>query len=137
MASPPALDPHPPPLPQPDEADPSRAALKPASPPVPPAALSPPPAMDSHTVCIPSPYTDSNHEYNVHGHGPLSFYSPSVLSYGRPPVTEGPSLSPSPYWSPHGHPAVPSLTLHCPQPLVYNEPSPHVPWLESKGLGSK
>nr|AFV36367.2 estrogen receptor beta 2 [Thamnaconus septentrionalis] len=137
MASSPVPDSHSLPLLQLEEVDSSKASQKPTSPRAPPpAAYSPPLAMDSHTVCIPSPYTDSNHEYNVHGHGPLSFYGPSVLSYGRPPVAEGPSLSPPSFWSSHSLPAVPSLTLHCPQPLVYNEPSPHVPWLESKGLGS-
>ncbi|XP_075883798.1 estrogen receptor 2b isoform X3 [Nelusetta ayraudi] len=136
MASSPVLDSHSLPLLQLEEVDSSKASQKPTSPRAPPAAYSTPLAMDSHTVCIPSPYTDSNHEYNVHGHGPLSFYGPSVLSYGRPPAAEGPSLSPPSFWSSHSHPAVPSLTLHCPQPLVYNEPSPHVPWLESKGLGS-
>lgn len=142
MASSPVLDSHSLPLLQLHQVDSSKEARKPSSSsssPL-PAAYRPPlpsPAMDSHTVCIPSPYTDSNHEYNVHGHGPLSFYSPSVLSYGRPPVTEGPSLSPSSFWSPHSHPPVPSLTLHCPQPLVYSEPSPHVPWLDAKGLGNR
>ncbi|XP_008313933.1 estrogen receptor beta-like isoform X3 [Cynoglossus semilaevis] len=93
--------------------------------------------MDTHTVCIPSPYTDSGHEYNL-GHGPLTFYGPPVLSYSRPPVTDsqgavcGP-LSPTAFWPPHGPANISSLTLRCPQPLVYNEPSPHgCSWMEPK-----
>ncbi|TKS86108.1 Estrogen receptor beta [Collichthys lucidus] len=114
----------------------TKASERPRSPGLLPAVYSPPLGMDSHTVCIPSPYMDSSHEYN-HSHGPLTFYSPSVLSYSRPPITDSPSslcpsLSPSAFWPSHNHPTMPSLTLHCPEPIVYNEPSPHAPWLESK-----
>lgn len=141
MASSPGLDAHPLPLLQLEEVNSSKASEKPTSPGLLPATYSPPLGMDSHTVCIPSPYMDSSHEYN-HGHGPLAFYSSSVLSYARPPITESssslcPSLSPSSFWPSHNPPTMPSLTLHCPQPLVYNEPSPHVPWLESKAIGAK
>uniref|UniRef100_A0AAQ4QJ69 Estrogen receptor 2b n=1 Tax=Gasterosteus aculeatus aculeatus TaxID=481459 RepID=A0AAQ4QJ69_GASAC len=99
----------------------------------------PPLGMDGQTVCIPSPYTDSGHEYN-HGHGPLNFYNPAVLSYARPPATDSPSslcppLSPSAFWPSNGHPNMPSMTLRCPQPLLYSEPSPHAPWLEAKPHG--
>ncbi|XP_070834897.1 estrogen receptor 2b isoform X2 [Chaetodon trifascialis] len=136
MASSPGLDAHPLPLLQLQEVDSSKASERPGSPGLLPAVYSPPLAIESHAVCIPAPYTDSSHEYN-HGHGPLTFYSPSVLSYARPPITDSPSslcpsLSPSAFWPSHSHPSMPSLTLHCPQPLVYNESSPHAPWLESK-----
>uniref|UniRef100_A0A673AD57 Estrogen receptor 2b n=1 Tax=Sphaeramia orbicularis TaxID=375764 RepID=A0A673AD57_9TELE len=95
--------------------------------------------MDSQAICIPAPYTDSNHDYS-HGHAPLTFYNPSMLSYGRTPIGDSPSslcppLSPSPFWSSHGHTNVPALTLHCPPPLIYNEPSPHGPWMEPKAHG--
>ncbi|KAI3367962.1 hypothetical protein L3Q82_026229 [Scortum barcoo] len=127
MASSPGLDADTLPLLQLQEVDSSKGSERPSS-----AVYSPTLGMDSHTVCIPSPYTDSSHEFN-HGHGPLTFYSPSVLSYARPPITDSPSsLCPSAFWPTHGHPNMPSLTLRCPQPLVYNEPNPHAPWLEPK-----
>ncbi|XP_074547532.1 estrogen receptor 2b isoform X2 [Halichoeres trimaculatus] len=136
MASSPGLDTDPLPLLQLQEVDSSKATERPGSPGLLPAVYSPPRGMDSHTVYIPSPYTDNNHEYN-HGNGPVSFYSPSVLSYARPSATDSPSslcgpLSPSAFWPPHSHPNLPSLTLRCPQPLGYNEPGLHAPWLESK-----
>ncbi|XP_076002735.1 estrogen receptor 2b [Genypterus blacodes] len=136
MASSPGLDTDPLPLLQLQEVDSSKATDRQSSPGLLSAVYSPSVGIDGHTVCIPSPYTDSSHEYN-HGHGPLTFYSPSVLSYARPPITDSPSslcppLSPSAFWPSHGHPSMPSLTLRCPQPLVYNEPSPHAPWLEPK-----
>ncbi|XP_059208736.1 estrogen receptor 2b [Centropristis striata] len=136
MASSPGLDADPLPLLQLQEVDSSKSLERLNSPGLRPPVYSPPLGMDSHTVCIPSPYADSSHEYN-HSHGPLTFYSPSMLSYGRPPITDSPSslcpsLSPSAFWPSHSHPNMSSLTLRCPQPLVYNEPSPHTPWLETK-----
>ncbi|XP_026194971.1 estrogen receptor 2b [Anabas testudineus] len=137
MASSPELDPDPLPLLQLQEVDSSKASERPGSRGLLPTAYSPPLGMDNHTVCIPSPYTDSGHEYN-NGHASLNFYSPPVLSYTRPPMSDSqsslcPPLSPSAFWpSHHSHTNVPSLSLRCPQPLVYNEPSPHVPWLEPK-----
>nr|ABB96484.1 estrogen receptor beta [Pseudolabrus japonicus] len=136
MASSPGLDSDSLPLLQLQEVDSSKVSERPGSPSLLPAVYTPPRSMDSHTVYIPSPYTDNNQEYN-HGHGPLSFYSPSVLSYARPSATDSPSslcapLSPSAFWPPHSHPNLPSLTLRCPQPLGYNEPGLHAPWLEAK-----
>ncbi|XP_054469990.1 estrogen receptor beta-like [Anoplopoma fimbria] len=138
MACSPRLDADPIPLLQLQEVDSSKSSERPSSCGLPPPVYSPPLGMDSQTVCIPSPYTDNSHEYN-HGHGPLTFYSPSVLSYARPPITDSPSslcspISPAAFWPSHTHthPNMPSLTLRCPQPLVYNEPSPHAPWLEAK-----
>lgn len=135
MASSPELDADPLPLLQLQEVDSSKAPERQRSPGLLPTVYSPPPGMDNHTVCIPSPYTDSSHEYS-HGHAPLNFYSPPVLSYTRPPLSDSqsslcPPLSPPAFWPSH-HSSVPSLSLRCPQPLVYNEPGPHVPWLEPK-----
>ncbi|MEQ2205623.1 Estrogen receptor beta [Xenoophorus captivus] len=138
MASSPGLSVDPLPVLQLQEADSSKASERSTSPGLLPTMYSPPMGIESHTVCIPSPYTDSSHDY--HGHGPLTFYSPSVLSYTRAPITDSPStmcppLSPSAFWPSHNHHNLPSLTLHCTQPLVYSEPNPHAPWLESKPHG--
>ncbi|XP_027891342.1 estrogen receptor 2b isoform X3 [Xiphophorus couchianus] len=116
----------------------SKASERPTSPVLLPTMYSPPMGIESHTVCIPSPYTDSSHDY--HGHPPLTFYSPSVLSYTRAPITDSPPsmcppMSPPSFWPSHNHHSIPSLTLHCTQPLVYNEPNPQGPWLESKSHG--
>ncbi|XP_039993949.1 estrogen receptor 2b isoform X3 [Xiphias gladius] len=136
MASSPGLDADPLPLIQLQEVDSSKISERPSSPGFLPTVYSPPLGIDNHTVCIPSPYTDSSHEYN-RGHGPLTFYSPPVLNYTRPTISDSqsslcPPLSPSAFWPSHNHTNVPSLTLRCPQPYVYNEPSPHAPWLEPK-----
>lgn len=111
MASSPRQDLHPIPLLQLQEVDSSKAPDRPVS-----CGLLPV-AVDNHAVCIPSPYTDGSHEY---GHGPLTFYSPSLLSYPRAPAPD----SASTFWpSSHGHAPLP-----CPPPLPYNPP-----WLDSKG----
>ncbi|KAM9842239.1 estrogen receptor 2b [Aulostomus maculatus] len=138
MASSPGLVADPLPMLQLQEVDSSKASERLSSPGVLPTVYSPSLGMDNHTVCITSPYTDSNHEY---GHGHLAFYSPSVLSYTRPPITDSPSslcqsLSPSAFWPSHGPSNEPSLTLRCSQPFAYNEPSPHAPWLEPKSINS-
>uniref|UniRef100_A0A8C6P713 Estrogen receptor 2b n=1 Tax=Nothobranchius furzeri TaxID=105023 RepID=A0A8C6P713_NOTFU len=137
MASSPGLTADPLPMLQLQEVDSSKAAERPASPGLVPTMYSPPLGIDGHAVCIPSPYTDSNHDYN---HGPLAFYGPSVLGYTRSPITDSPSslcppISPSAFWTSHGHHNLPSLTLHCTQPLVYNEPSAHSHWLNPKAHG--
>ncbi|KAJ8288953.1 hypothetical protein COCON_G00016120 [Conger conger] len=90
-------------------------------------------SMDNHAVCIPSPYTDSGHDYTT-----LTFYRPPILGHAGPAVPEGPdvrpSLSPSLFWPSHGHHGhVPQLALHFQQPLLYREP-PHSPWGEPKPL---
>uniref|UniRef100_A0A667YG33 Estrogen receptor 2b n=1 Tax=Myripristis murdjan TaxID=586833 RepID=A0A667YG33_9TELE len=139
MASSPGISNDPLPLLQLQEVDSSKVAERGDSPGLLPAVYTPPVGMDGHAVCIPSPYTDSSHDYS-HSHGPLAFYGPSVLSYARPPVTDSPSslcppLSPSLFFASQSHHSMPPLTLHCPQPLVYNEPSTHPPWVEAKPHG--
>uniref|UniRef100_A0A665X8P9 Estrogen receptor beta-like n=1 Tax=Echeneis naucrates TaxID=173247 RepID=A0A665X8P9_ECHNA len=135
MASSPGLDVDHLPLLQFHEVDSSKTSEKPSSPRLLPAVYSPTLGGGSHAVCIPSLYTDSSHEY---GHGPLTFYGPPVLSHGRQPAADSqpslcPPLSPSAFWPSPSHANVPSLTLRCPQPLVYGEPGSHVAWLEPKG----
>lgn len=121
-SSSPRQDLHPLPLLQLHEVDSSKAPDRPVSSGLLSPTYSAPVAMDNHTVCIPSPYTDGSHEYT---HGPLTFYSPSLLSYPRAPVPDSP---PTLWPSSHGHAPLPSLTL--PPPLPYSEP-----WLEAKGHG--
>lgn len=135
MASSPGISNDPLPLLQLQEVDSSKVAERGDSPGLLPAVYTPPVGMDGHAICIPSPYTDSGHS-----HGPLAFYGPSVLSYTRPPVTDSPSslcppLSPSLFFASQSHHSMPPLTLHCPQPLVYSEPSTHPPWVEAKPHG--
>ncbi|XP_054913226.1 estrogen receptor 2b [Poeciliopsis prolifica] len=135
MASSPGLSADLLPMLQLHDGDYTKASERPPSPVLLPTMYSPPMGIESHTVCIPSPYRDSSHDY--HGHPPLTFYSPSVLRYTRPSITDSPSsmcppLSPSAFWSSHSHHSIPSLTLHCTQPLVYNEPNPQGSWHESK-----
>ncbi|XP_046904559.1 estrogen receptor 2b [Hypomesus transpacificus] len=114
------------------EVDSGQAPDRAGSPEVLAARYSPPPGTESRAICIPSPYTDSSHEYSQN-HGAMAFYSPSVIGYSRPSISDspslGPPLSPSLFWPNH---SMPSLTLHCPQSQVYSEPSPHTPWVDRK-----
>ncbi|CAB1343042.1 unnamed protein product [Coregonus sp. 'balchen'] len=92
-------------------------------------APSPPLPMEAHPICIPSPYTDIGHDFN-----PLSFYSPTLLSYGGPALPDCPSarqsLSPSFFWPPHAH-VGPSLALHHrPQSRPQQGQPTRVPWVE-------
>ena len=116
------------------EVDSGQAPDRAGSPEVLAARYSPPPGTESRAICIPSPYTDSSHEYSQN-HGAMAFYSPSVIGYSRPSISDspslGPPLSPSLFWPNH---SMPSLTLHCPQSQVYSEPSPHTPWVDRKNL---
>ncbi|XP_043093809.1 estrogen receptor 2a [Puntigrus tetrazona] len=66
-------------------------------------------SVESHPICIPSPYTDLSHDFST-----LPFYSPALLGYGASPLSDCPSvrqsLSPSLFWPPHSH--VSSIALH-------------------------
>lgn len=120
MSSPSALEPQP--LLQLQEADSSKSTHDTElSPGHGAQVFSPRSSTDHHAVCIPAPYADSSQDYSP---APLSFYGPSVLSYPRPPLTD------APFWSPHGH-SHSNLTLHCPPPLLYNDPPNHG-WVEPK-----
>uniref|UniRef100_A0A8C0YMV2 Estrogen receptor 2a n=1 Tax=Cyprinus carpio carpio TaxID=630221 RepID=A0A8C0YMV2_CYPCA len=88
-----------------------------------PAFNSPSPSLpvESHPICIPSPYTDLGHDFTT-----LPFYSPALLGYGAAPLSDCPSvrqsLSPSLFWPPHSH--VSSVALHQQQTrLQQNHPT--------------
>lgn len=73
------------------------------------------PTLESHPICIPSPYTELGHDF-----GTLPFYGSSLTGYGGPSIADCPpmrqSLSPTLFWSPpthHGH--VSPLAVHRPQ----------------------
>ncbi|KAM8833267.1 LOW QUALITY PROTEIN: estrogen receptor 2b [Synchiropus picturatus] len=94
------------------------------SPPAPlPVIYSPPPGSDPQAVCIPSPYVESSLDF-----GALTFYSPPVLGYARPPIADCPSVSSPQFWPSGGHISEPPLSVHCPPPPVY--PERHGPWTE-------
>ncbi|KAL0967508.1 hypothetical protein UPYG_G00253130 [Umbra pygmaea] len=70
--------------------------------------------VEARPVCIPSPYTDIGHDFTS-----LSFYSPTLLSYGGPGLHDRPSvrqsLSPSLFWPPHAYVGPPLALRHRPQ----------------------
>ncbi|KAJ3613149.1 hypothetical protein NHX12_019401, partial [Muraenolepis orangiensis] len=55
-----------------------------------------------HAVCIPSPYADSGKELGPPPHGPLTFYSSSLLTYQPPPQPMGELGGSEPPPSHHG-----------------------------------
>lgn len=82
---------------------------------------SPTVTMESHPICIPSPYADIGHDFTT-----LPFYSPTLLSYSGPPLADCPSvhqsLSPTLFWPSQSHMA--PLALHRPQShCQQNQPS--------------
>lgn len=82
---------------------------------------SPSQPVESHPICIPSPYTDLGHDFTT-----LPFYSPALLGYGTSPLADcssvRQSLSPTFFWPPHSH--VSSLELYQQQtPLQQNHPT--------------
>ncbi|KAL0969026.1 hypothetical protein UPYG_G00221730 [Umbra pygmaea] len=127
------------PLLQLQEVGSSKAQERGSTPGLLPTIYCPPSGLESRTLCIPSPYTDSSHD---NSHGPLAFYNTSMVGYSRPSISDSPSshcrpLSPSLFWPLHGHSQhnMPSLTMHCPQPLMYSEPNHHALWVEPKPHG--
>lgn len=82
---------------------------------------SPTVTMDSHPICIPSPYADIGHDFTT-----VPFYSPTLLGYSGPPLPDCPSvrqpLSPTLFWPSQSHMA--PLALHRPQShCQQNQPS--------------
>ncbi|XP_030627113.1 estrogen receptor 2a [Chanos chanos] len=122
MADSPERDP---PLLQLQEVDSSRLAARVLSPIF--GTPSPSLPLEGHPVCIPSPYTDLSHDFT-----PLSFYSPTLLSYCAPSLSDctsvHQSLSPTLFWPSHSQ--VSSLALHRPQSCSqHNQPS-HGSWAD-------
>ncbi|XP_045916277.1 estrogen receptor 2a [Micropterus dolomieu] len=92
------------------------------------------PLETSQPICIPSPYTDHSHDFTT-----IPFYSPTILSYASPGISDRPSvhqsLSPSLFWPSHGHVGSP-IPLHHSQPRPqYRQPIQN-PWAELSPLES-
>ena len=86
--------------------------------------------LESHPICIPTPYTDLGHDF-----GTLPFYGSGLMSYSGPSIADCPpvrqSLSPTLYWPPsthHGH--VSPLAVHIPQSRLQHEQPTHGVWAE-------
>ncbi|XP_066533917.1 LOW QUALITY PROTEIN: estrogen receptor 2a [Hoplias malabaricus] len=83
--------------------------------------------MESHPVCIPSPYTDLNHDFPT-----LPFYSPTLLGYSSGSLSDCPSvrqsLSPTIFWTSHSH--MSPLTLHRSQTHVQQNQLSSGAWQE-------
>ncbi|KAI4890798.1 hypothetical protein NFI96_001406 [Prochilodus magdalenae] len=83
--------------------------------------------MESHPICIPSPYTDIGHDFAT-----LPFYSPTLLSYSSTSLSDCPSvrqsLSPTLFWPSHSH--VSPLTLHRSQSHTQQSHLNSGPWQE-------
>lgn len=84
-------------------------------------------SVESHPICIPSPYTDLGHDFTA-----LPFYSPTLLGYGAPPLSDCPSvrqsLSPTLFWPPHSQ--VSSFALHQQQTRLQQNHSASGTWAE-------
>uniref|UniRef100_A0A674B6Z9 Estrogen receptor 2a n=1 Tax=Salmo trutta TaxID=8032 RepID=A0A674B6Z9_SALTR len=96
-------------------------------------APSPALPMEAHPICIPSPYTDIGHDFN-----PLSFYSPTLLSYAGPALSDCPSahqsLSPSIFWPPQAHVGPPLSLHHRPQSRPQQGQPTRVSWAAPHAL---
>ncbi|KAJ0061014.1 hypothetical protein NL108_004731 [Boleophthalmus pectinirostris] len=79
-------------------------------------------------ICIPSPYTELAPDYTS-----LPFYSPTIFSYNSTGLSEcstvHQSLSPSLFWSGHGHVGSP-LPLHRSQARPTHTQTTPSPWVE-------
>lgn len=93
------------------------------------------PPLESHPICIPSPYTDLGHDF-----GTLPFYSSGLVGYGGPSIADCPppvrqSLSPTLFWSPppamhHGHASPLATAAHRSQSRLQHGQPHHGPWAE-------
>lgn len=85
--------------------------------------------MESHPICIPSPYADIGHEFTT-----LPFYSPALLGYNGSPLPDCPSvrqsLSPSLFWPSQSHMA--PLALHRQQSHCQQNQTSNGTWQELK-----
>nr|AFC36883.1 estrogen receptor beta 2 [Paramisgurnus dabryanus] len=90
-------------------------------------STSPSLTAESHPICIPSPYTDLGHDFTT-----LPFYSPTLLGYGAPSLSDCPSvrqsLSPTLFWPPHSH--VSSFALHQQQTRLQQNHPANGSWAE-------
>uniref|UniRef100_A0A8C4DHJ0 Estrogen receptor 2a n=1 Tax=Dicentrarchus labrax TaxID=13489 RepID=A0A8C4DHJ0_DICLA len=82
----------------------------------------------SQPICIPSPYTDLNHDFTT-----IPFYSPTLFSYAGQAISDCPSvhqsLSPSLFWPSHGH-VGPPIPLHHSQARSQHGQPIQSPWVE-------
>lgn len=88
------------------------------------------PTLESHPICIPSPYTELGHDF-----GTLPFYGSSLAGYSGPSIADCPpmrqSLSPTLFWPPpshHGH--VSPLAVHRPQSRLQHGQTTNGAWSE-------
>ncbi|XP_051266023.1 estrogen receptor 2a isoform X2 [Dicentrarchus labrax] len=86
----------------------------------------------SQPICIPSPYTDLNHDFTT-----IPFYSPTLFSYAGQAISDCPSvhqsLSPSLFWPSHGH-VGPPIPLHHSQARSQHGQPIQSPWVELSPL---
>ncbi|XP_028858084.1 estrogen receptor 2a [Denticeps clupeoides] len=117
---------------QPQESDSNQAVKRAISPHF--TSTSPALAMEGHPICIPSPYTDLGHEFTS-----LPFYSPTLLGYGGPNISDCPSMrptiSPTLFWSSHNGHVSPLAVPRSQSRLQHSQPT-HGTWTELTSRGS-
>ncbi|XP_029705636.1 estrogen receptor 2a isoform X2 [Takifugu rubripes] len=86
----------------------------------------------SQPICIPSPYTDLNHDFSG-----IPFYGPTIFGYASPAISDRASIhrsmSPSLFWPPHGH-VGPHMPHHHSQPRPQHGQPIQSPWAELSPL---
>lgn len=90
------------------------------------------PLETSQPICIPSPYTDLNHDFSG-----IPFYGPTIFSYASPAISDRASIhrsmSPSLFWPPHGH-VGPHMPHHHSQTRPQHGQLIQSPWAELSPL---